>query len=439
MLFLSIDFGTSSVKMSILDENRTTKAWAKESYSYIILPGNKSEMKEQDLMNALYRAAAKFDPELLKKVDWLCYDTFSPSPVFLDKEGNLVYQNLITHLDRRSTAQSQFIKNTMGCDHYMNISGIYPYPGGCSAMTFIWFLQNMPEIYKDTYKIGHLASYIHHRFTGEWMVDLVNASMMGLYDTIHQSGWSQELIETFGFEKRIFPEIYNPGTQLGTLLPEMAQKLGLRAGIPVAVGTTDMAAANVGALNTRAGEIRNAAGSSEMVSVLVDSPVPNPEYYLRNTAIPGIWQVYATTAGGFAVEWFYEQFCKDMSKDQFYGEFMATAIDTYLDDTSVSFAPYLSGDRQSIEFKTASWQGLTLGTTRGQMLVAVLKAMNGVLKKAIDQASELVTLSGVMKISGGLQNEAYDRLKAHIIPGLEFQIVDDCPILGNAELVKRYL
>ena len=165
-------------------------------------------------------------------------------------------------------------------------------------MTFIWFLQNMPEIYKDTYKIGHLASYIHHRFTGEWMVDLVNASMMGLYDTIHQSGWSQELIETFGFEKRIFPEIYNPGTQLGTLLPEMAQKLGLRAGIPVAVGTNDMAAANVGALNTRAGEIMNAAGSSEMVSVLVDRPVPNPEYYLRNTAIPGIWQVYATTAGG---------------------------------------------------------------------------------------------------------------------------------------------
>ena len=46
MLFLSIDFGTSSVKMSVLDENRNTLAWAKESYNYIILPGNKSEMKE---------------------------------------------------------------------------------------------------------------------------------------------------------------------------------------------------------------------------------------------------------------------------------------------------------------------------------------------------------------------------------------------------------
>lgn len=439
MLFLSIDFGTSSVKMSVLDENRNTIAWAKEPYSYIILPGNKSEMKEADLMNALFKAAAKFDRDLLQKVDWLCYDTFSPSPVFMDKEGNLIYKNLITHLDRRSTEQSQFIKNTMGCDHYMNISGIYPYPGGCSAMTFIWFLQNMPEIYKDTYRIGHLATYVHYQFTGKWMVDLVNASMMGLYDTIHQSGWSDELIETFGFEKRIFNEIYNPGVQCGTLLPAMAEKLGLKAGIPVAAGTNDMAAANVGALNTKPGEIMNAAGSSEMVSVLVDRPIPNPDYYLRNTAIPGIWQVYATTAGGFAVEWFYKQFCEHMTPDQFYGEFMAKAIEDYLEDESVTFTPYLSGDRQSIEFKTASWFGLTLGTTKGQMLVAVLKAMNRVLKKAIDQASELVPLSGVMKISGGLQNEAYDRLKAHIIPGLEFMIVDDCPILGNAELVKRYL
>ena len=128
-----------------------------------------------------------------------------------------------------------------------------------------------------------------------------------------------------------------------------------------------------------------------------------------------------------------------MTKDQFYGEFMATAIDTYLEDSTVTFEPYLSGDRQSINFKTASWHGLTLGTTREQMLVAVLKAMNGVLKKTIDEAGRLVKLSKVMKISGGLQNEAYDRLKAYIIPGLEFQIVDDCPILGNAELVKRYL
>ena len=41
MLFLSIDFGTSAVKLSIVDENGETRCWAKENYPYILLPRRK--------------------------------------------------------------------------------------------------------------------------------------------------------------------------------------------------------------------------------------------------------------------------------------------------------------------------------------------------------------------------------------------------------------
>ena len=44
LYFLSIDFGTSAVKLSAVDENGTVKAWAKEPYPYILLPGEKSEI-----------------------------------------------------------------------------------------------------------------------------------------------------------------------------------------------------------------------------------------------------------------------------------------------------------------------------------------------------------------------------------------------------------
>lgn len=146
MLFLSIDFGTSAVKLSIVDENGNTKQWAKENYPYILLPGEKVEMDPAELWRALFAAAAKLDPTLREKVEYLCYDTFSPSPVILDKDGELVYKNIITHMDRRSRAQTAYIDSTFGKDAYMNISGIYPFPGGCSAMTYIWFLQNEPEV-----------------------------------------------------------------------------------------------------------------------------------------------------------------------------------------------------------------------------------------------------------------------------------------------------
>ncbi len=438
MLFLSIDFGTSAVKLSIVDENGNTKQWSKENYPYILLPGEKVEMDPAELWRALFAAAAKLDPALREKVEYLCYDTFSPSPVILDKDGELVYKNIITHMDRRSRAQTAYIDSTFGKDAYMNISGIYPFPGGCSAMTYIWFLQNEPEVYGTAYRVGHLPTYVHKKLTGEWMVDLVNASMMGLYETTTQKGWSDELIREFGLDRSLFGEIYNPGTRRGSLLPGIAEKLGVKAGIPVATGTNDVAAAQMGAKNSRPGEMMNTTGSSEMVSILTDNPVVNPEYYLRNSALPGIWQIYATTAGGFAIDWFQAELCREMTKKEFYAYF-DKVVEDCMDDTSVTFDPYMTGDRQSLEKRTGAWHGLTLEATRDKMLAAMLRAMQGVLKKAIDQAAAVQKLSSVIKISGGMSTPSYIKLKKHEIPGFEFEVVDDCPILGNVELVKRYM
>ena len=73
------------------------------------------------------------------------------------------------------------------------------------------------------------------------------------------------------------------------------------------------------------------------------------------------------------------------------------------------------------------------------MLAAMLRSMQGVLKKAIDQAAAVQNLSPTIKISGGMATPSYIKLKKHEIPGFEFEVVDDCPILGNVELVKYYM
>ncbi len=437
MVILSIDFGTSAVKLSLLSEDSRTLQWAKEEYPFMILPGEKNEMKPEDLWGALGRAAAKLDAELRDQVGLVCYDTFSPSPVFLDENGDPVYPNLITHLDRRSRAESADIDRLIGNDKYLSISGIYPFAGGCSAMTFYWFRKNEPWVYEKTARIGHLPTYIHKKLTGEWMVDLVNASMMGVYETTTQGDWSDTVLDALGLEHKWFGKIYAPGTPHGQLLPEPAKLLGLHEGITVCAGTNDVAAAQMGAGNETAGRIMNTTGSSEMVSILTDRPVTNPHYYLRNAAIPGLWQIYSTTAGGFAVDWFYKQFCRDMDKKTYFDEFVPHCIRTWLADNPVTFTPYLSGDRQSLEKKTASWNGLTLGSTREQMFAAVLSAMQGVLRTTIEEAKEVLPLDPLIRISGGMATPTYLELKKHEIPGFDYLIVDDCPILGNLALAKR--
>lgn len=438
MLFLSIDFGTSAVKLSIVDENKNILGWSKHEYPYLLLPGEKAELDPKQLFSALFSAARQLDPTLRARVEYLCYDTFSPSLVLMDDCGELIYPNIITHLDRRSRAQSDYICTVIGNDNYMNISGIYPFAGGCSAMTLLWFRLHRPDLIPHIKKVGHLTTYLHKKFTGYWMVDLVNASMLGLYETTTQGQWSRELLSELKIPEEWFPDIYTPGIILGSLLPKIAEKLGIPSGIPVSVGTNDVAAAQMGAGNCYSGEIMNTAGSSEMVSILSDIPTVNPHYYLRNSAIPGLWQIYATTAGGFAVDWFYHQFCRELTKDEFYENYIIESIERYGNHVKVTFDPYLTGDRQSLVKKTGAWHGLTLSTTRGEMLAALLKSIQGVLHTTLREAQTFLSLNQTIKISGGMVTPSYLKMKKLEMPEYIFEQVDDCPILGNVELIKYH-
>jgi sugar (pentulose or hexulose) kinase len=439
MLFLSVDFGTSSIKVALVDDELDIKQTATAPYPYILLPGEKSEIDPDQLWAACYRACQELDPDLRGQVEALCYDTFSPSPVFVKADGSLAYPNIITHMDRRSRAQSAYIDQVVGNERYLQIAGILPFAGGSGALTFTWFRQNEPGYLDSAFRIGHLPTYVHHRLTGEWVVDLVNASMAGLYETTTQGGWSSELLEAFGIEDRLLSEIKNPGVPCGTLRAQEAARLGVRAGIPVAVGTNDMAAAQCGAGNYEAGCIIDTAGSSDMVSILTDQPVTSSHYYLRNAALPGLWQIYATTAGGFALDWFRAQFCQEMSREAFYGSFIEEALDAWPHDGQVRFDPYLTGDRQSLEPRAAAWHGLTLAATRQEMLAALLKSMNRVLAATLAEAAQVVELKPVIKLTGGLSDAKYIALKEREMPGFRIEVVDNCPILGNVALAQRHM
>lgn len=439
MFFLSIDFGTSSVKISILDEARNLLQTAKEDYPYILLPGEKVEIDPDVLFEALREAADRLDPEMKASVGLLCYCTFSPSPVLMRRDGSLAHPNIITHMDRRSRAQSRTITEKVGQERFLHITGFYPFAGGAGVMTLLWFMENEPDALKDLGFFGHLPTYIHHRFTGEWMTDLVNASMMGLYDTVSQSGWSGELLEKLAIPGDWLTPIRQPGTVLGALLPQAASILGVRPGIPVTVGTNDMAAAQAGAGNFTAGCIMDTAGSSDMVSILTDKPVVHSRYYLRNSALPGIWQIYATTAGGFALDWFYEQFCREMSRETFYSDYLGRVIDSWKEEGEVLFDPFLTGDRQSMEKRTGAWHGLTLTATREEMLAALLRSMNRVLNDTIREASKIQPLKDVIQLAGGMSNDRFIQLKMREIPGFRFEVVDNCSTLGNVALAQRFM
>ena len=165
--------------------------------------------------------------------------------------------HIITHLDRRSRKQTEDILNIIGEDGFQSITGVLPFTGGVSATSILWIKENMPGIFNSACKVGHFNTYFYKKLTGVWAIDPVNASMMGLYETVKDTGWSKDICKALEIPIDKLPDIAPGGAVLGRLGKEIAAITGLREGIPVALGSNDAATTQVSPDNVNAGDILN--------------------------------------------------------------------------------------------------------------------------------------------------------------------------------------
>lgn len=437
MNILSVDFGTSSVKLSVVDEQLNILDSAKVSYQIRVTNGDWIELDGDVVFDAMLEGIRKLSA-YAGSIGVIGFDTFSPSMTFMDEDGNALHP-VLTHLDRRSKAQTQEILQVMGKDAFQKITGIQPFTGGASVTSVLWMKENRPDVFSRAYRLGHLNTYIYKRLTGVFATDPTNASMTGMYNTVTGNGWSKEICSTFGIPMEKLPEIVETGTILGGLKKEVADACGLKEGTPVAFGGNDAATAQIGAGNRRSGEILNISGSSEMVSILSDTPKVNDKYYLRCSATPGLWQIFAITASGFAIDWFREEFYKDMDARTFFDKEMPDVIAHNLNTTEVGFLPYLAGDRQSLEPKRGAFTGLTLQATRKDFLAAIFLGIHEPILQTIRLAEEFLTLDKTIKLTGGMVDDAFLSIKHKLFPDYRFQVKLDCPVLGNAVLAMEGL
>ena len=437
MYILSMDFGTSSIKASLIDEHLRTVDTVKEEYFFKIPKPNFVELDPEDVYSAMLKCIKRFGP-YHDGIEAIAYDTFSPSVAFMDKDGNPLYP-IITHLDRRSSEQSKKIIREMGENEFQRITGTFPFTGGASVTTMLWVKENMSGIYSETCKIGHLVTYLYKKFTGHWATDPTNAAQMAMYETTKWSGWSKEILTQFGIDESKLPEIHNAGTVLSGLSREFSRLTGLKEGIPVLLGTNDATVAHVGAGNNNPGDILDISGSSEIITILSDKPVTNSKYYLRNAYYPGQWQIFAITTGGFAIDWFKNEFCREMSKEEFFSSYVPEIMQRNPAENPVTFLPYLTGDRQSLRKKKGTFNGLSLDTGRDEMLLSLLTGIHEPVIDTIRLAGEFQKLNPVIKLTGGLISENFINFKKRLLKGFDFEQKDDCPILGNAITAVRYL
>ena len=429
---LAIDVGTQSLRACIIDTDLAVLERQQISYTPYVKSRDKVEIDAEILWDALVQTCLKLKRK--HRVEAIALSTLCPSLLPMDRDGNPLHP-IILHLDRRSYHQAQWALNRVGEETFLNIAGNLPVPGGISVTSLLWLRDHEPEIYlKKDVCFGHAVTFFLKRLTDRFVIDPSNASFTGLFNTVGYGDWDDRLLQPMKIERHKLPEVIMSTTIAGGLIDTAARGLGLSKNIPVIIGANDTTCATVGAGVTRAGDIMNTSGTVEILVLCLENPIVSKNHLLRTHAYAGKWLAMRTVgAGGASIEWFRTNFCKEMTREIFYEEYLRDVLSPNR-LPEARFHPFLSGDRHRIRRKSGAFTRLTLNTTREDILLALIHGIISFQIQSLSEWENTTALSDTIYHVGGGASDAYTGYKQSMLNQYRFVQMGETTLTGAARL-----
>src|SRR5258708_7908202 len=150
-------------------------------------------------------------------------------------------RSAIIWADQRAVAQERWLGERIPTEDVYRITG-HRLSASYSLPKMLWLRDNQPEIYRSTYKFVHAKDAIVARLTGAFVTEPSDASGMNLYD-LERGGWSAAIVEAAQLNVAQLPDVRPSTDVVGTVLPQVAEEVGIRAGTPLVIGGGDGACA----------------------------------------------------------------------------------------------------------------------------------------------------------------------------------------------------
>ena len=133
-----------------------------------------------------------------------------------------------------------------------------------------------------------------------------------LYWDITTKGYWKIMLDELEMTKENFPEILEPGEVAGTILPEVADRLGLDRKVKVCTGAMDNAVGAVGVGAVRPGMFSESIGSTLAVCVPTDKIMydPNRQMPVHYYPVKDTYMMHTFTSGGICLRWYRDHFCQ---------------------------------------------------------------------------------------------------------------------------------
>ena len=433
-LYIGIDLGTSAVKLLLMDEAGSIKNIVTKEYPLEFPQPGWSQQAPQDW----HKAVMEGIPELLAGSDpadvaGIGCGGQMHGLVVLDKDDNVIRPAILWN-DGRTAKQVDYLNNVIGKQKLSAMTANIAF-AGFTAPKILWMQENEPENFAKIAKIMLPKDYINYILTGVHACDYSDASGMLLLD-VQNKCWSKEMLEICGISECQMPKLFESYDCIGTVLPEVAAKLGIPATVKVAAGAGDNAAAAVGTGTVGEGGCNISLGTSGTVFI------SSEKFGVDDT---NALHAFAHADGGYHLmgcmlsaascnKWLMD----DIFKTDDYPAEQAPITEDKLGRNRVFFLPYLMGERSPINDTNArgTFTGMSMDTTRADLTQAVLEGVAFAIRDSVEVARSLGIEIKTSKIcGGGAKSALWKKIMANVL-NVQLQCVasEQGPGLGGAML-----
>lgn len=446
-IILALDFGTQGVKALLVNAESKLLEVSQVHYGFSCNQNGWMEQRPQDWENAAVQAIAALKQKRPDEVEKICAIGLSGHMhgiVAMDAKGLPLY-DCILWCDTRSAEQMAHFHSLLTVSAQERLRN--PFATAYSAGKLLWLREKCPDRWAKLETFLFCKDYIRYRLTGEMATDYCDASGSLLYN-FDTDGWDDEACRAIGFSACKLPPILSSSAIAGKVTPQAAQKFQLKAGIPVAVGTGDLAASLLGSGVSAAREALINLGTAGQVLALAPRgrrQTPGG-YQFKFSDAQTDMILFALPTAAYCARWFVERICPflqaqaDAQGISVFSHLHSLAAQSPAGANDLLFAPWLSGTGSPYQDDAirGAWIGLDSSHTYQDLARAMLEGVAMGIRQCIDAAGGTGQFDRICLAGGGAKSYLWRTMISCVLNSRLFcPVVSEAAGMGAAKLAMR--
>jgi xylulokinase len=412
-LYLGIDCGTQGTKVLLVEKDGAVRGRGYAPHALIELESGRREQDPQWWVEAMFAAVSQALGQCPgTTIEGIAVSGQQHGLVVLGANKKVIRPAKLWNDTETAPQNAQLIERLGGREAFSERFGIVPLTG-YTVSKLLWLQQREPENFAKVRHILLPHEYLNFVLTGEMCAEYGDASGTAYFD-VRSRTWEREVLDAIdGGSGQLFaalPRLIEHDAIVGTVLPKVAQALGLGSTCIVAPGGGDNMMGAIGTGNVAEGIVTLSLGTSSTVYSYSNTPVldatGNVAPFCSST---GSWLPLVCTMNATNVV---TQTLHTLSKTVQDIESLLAATSPGAD--GLTFLPFLNGERTP-DLPTARGTMLgisSLNLSASNLVRAAIEGTSFGVLHGLDLVLNGKPCSSIRIIGGGSKSTAWRQLIA---------------------------